>query len=118
MEKKTIQKYSRSLASPFDVAVSYYSALSALNHLSLGEKEIQLVALIATSSMPHKQLREEFTERFKSSRPSVANMIAKLRKKKVLMEDNTINSYAHPDFDSPIQLIVTLKVMTPNGETV
>lgn len=115
MEKKTIQKYSRTLPTAFDVAVSYYSALSALNHMSLGEKEIQLIALIATSNLSQKAVREQFTEEFKSSRASVANMIAKLRKKQILTDEG-VNPYAHPDFSHPIQLIVTLKVT--DGETV
>lgn len=117
METKTIQNFNKKLGSSLKVAEKYYQILATLSNLGLGEKEIQLAAFTAVKgNISSLELRKEFVETHNTTRASLGNMIGKLKKKQVLVEEDgiiKINPYASPNFNEPILLNITL-----NGESI
>jgi hypothetical protein len=88
-EKKTIvQKLKKSEKDPMAIARRYYSILSAINDLSLTEREIQLIAFTAIKgNISYASHREEFCKMYNSSSPTINNIISKLKKMNVFIKD-------------------------------
>lgn len=87
--KITAQKLKKVYPSSIDIAIRYYSILSAINDLHLTEREIQLVAFTALKgNISYSTNREEFCSTYKSSGPTINNMISKLKKTGLLVKDS------------------------------
>lgn len=93
-------------------AERYYSILSILNDLQLTKRELQLIAFTATrGNISYGEYRNEFCSLFKSSSPSINNMISKLKKSNILVKDNNkikVNPRIQLDFNRPLQLEIKL----------
>ena len=84
--KTIVQKLKRQEEDVFQCAQRYYSVLSAINDLYLTEREIQLVAFTAVKgNISYKNIREEFCQKYKSSAPTINNLISKLKKLECLL---------------------------------
>lgn len=99
---------------PLQKAITYYRVISAINDLSLTERDIQLLAYTnrrgTISSITAKQ---EFVRLFDSSIPTVNNMISKLKRKKLLIKsDRKIIVNPRISFDFSQKLVVILTLIT------
>lgn len=114
--KTIVQKLKRQEEDIFQCAQRYYSVLSAINDLSLTEREIQLIAFTAVKgNISYKNIRDEFCEKYKSSAPTINNLISKLKKLGVFVKDGTkvkVNPQIGLNFENNIVLQITI---VPNG---
>lgn len=92
------------------LAERYYSLVSALNQLQLTEREIQLMAFMAMSGA-EKFDRREFCEKYGTTQATVNNMVAKLRKRNILVKSKNaviVNPLISLDFSKDVQLEIRL----------
>lgn len=112
-DKPTIlQKLKHVETDVFKRAQRYYMILSAINDLGLTEREIQLIAFTAVKgNISYSNNRQEFCELYKSSPPTINNLISKLKKLGILVKDGTkikVNSVISLDFERDITLEIKL----------
>jgi predicted HTH transcriptional regulator len=111
-KKTIIQKLRKYEADVYTSAQRYYSVLSAINDLRFTEREIQLIAFTAVKgNISYKNIREEFCEKYKSSAPTINNMISKLKKMGVLVKDGSkvkVNPMITLNFENNIVLEVKI----------
>jgi hypothetical protein len=107
-----VQKLRTQLTDSYLVAEKYYSLLSAVNNLGLTAREIQLIAFTAIKgNISYANIRAEFCEKYKSSPPTINNMISKLKKIGVFIKDGTkvkVNPVIVLNFDRDITLQINL----------
>jgi hypothetical protein len=86
--------------------------LSAVNNLGLTPREIQLIAFTAIKgNISYANIRAEFCEKYKSSPPTINNMISKLKKIGVFVKDGTkvkVNPIIVLNFDKDITLQINV----------
>jgi hypothetical protein len=116
----TLQKLKKVDSNALTVAERYYSILSVINDLELTKRELQLIAFTAMrGNMSYKEYREEFCSMYKSSSPSINNMISKLKKSNILVKDNN-KIKVHPkiqlDFSKPLKLEIFLMTNIPPSQ--
>ena len=123
METTTIQKLAKGTEDSLHLAQKYYALISALNNLSLTEREVQLIAYTAVKgSISFARVREEFCTLYNSSFPTINNMVSKLKKSFILVKHGkqiVVNPVIALDFSKPLVLQITLTVNDKqnNGET-
>ena len=115
--KKTIvQKLKKQEQDVYASAQRYYGVMSAINSLSLTERELQLVAFTAVKgNISYKNIRDEFCEKYKSSAPTINNLISKLKKLGVFVKDGSkvkVNPLISLNFENDIVLEIKI---TSNG---
>ena len=111
--KKTIvQRLKKSSEDSYAVAEKYYSLLSTLNKLQLTEREIQLIAFTAIKgNISYANVRQEFCDKYKSSPPTINNIISKLKKVGIFVKDGTkvkVNPAIILNFENNIVLQISL----------
>lgn len=115
MSKPTIiQKLKKSEEDVYASAQRYYSVLSAVNDLRLTERELQLLAFtVVKGNISYKYIREEFCEKYKSSAPTINNIISKLKRMGVLVKDGSkikVNPVITLNFENDVVLEIKLVV--------
>ena len=113
-KKITVQKLKTAAKDSFAVAERYYTLLSALNNLSLTQREIQLIAFTAVKgNISYANVREEFCSKYDTSNPTINNMISKLKKMGILVKDGSkvkVNPVIVLDFEKEVLMLqITLK---------
>ena len=113
MEPKIIvQKLKKEVYTDIQLAEKYYSILSAINNLSLTEREIQLISFTAIKgNITYANVREEFCKTYNSTSPTINNIISKLKKVGVFVKENgkvKVNPIIVIDFTKDLTLGVTL----------
>ena len=107
-----VQKLRTQLIDSYSVAEKYYSLLSAVNNLGLTAREIQLIAFTAIKgNISYANIRAEFCDKYKSSPPTINNMISKLKKIGVFVKDGTkvkVNPIIVLNFDKDITLQINV----------
>jgi hypothetical protein len=107
-----VQRLKKSLADEYVLAEYYYGLLSALNNLNLTNREIQLVAFAAIKgNISYSNIRSEFCVKYKSSPPTINNIISKLKKMGVFVKDGTkvkVNPLIILDFTKDVVLQISL----------
>lgn len=115
-KKIIVQKLKKAETDVYESAQRYYSILSAVNNLGLTERELQLVAFTAVKgNISYKYIREEFCQKYKSSAPTINNIISKLKKLGVLVKDGSkikVNPVITLDFENDVVLEIKI---TSNG---
>jgi DNA-binding CsgD family transcriptional regulator len=110
--KTTFQRMSYKEPSNFDIAQRYYALLSTLNDLRLTEREIQLVAFTAIhGNISYDVNRKEFCATFKTSPPTINNIISRLKKLNVFIKDSgkiKVNPQILIPFDGNIRMEINL----------
>lgn len=110
-----VQKLRRALDDSFQLAEKYYSILSAINNLHLTPREIQLVAFTAIKgNISYANIRQEFCEMYKTTGPTINNIISKLKKINVLVKDGT-KVKVNPVIILPFDKDVTLEIKLTHG---
>ena len=110
-----VQKLRRALDDSFQLAEKYYSILSAINNLHLTPREIQLVAFTAIKgNISYANIRQEFCEMYKTTGPTINNIISKLKKINVLVKDGT-KVKVNPVIILPFDKDITLEIKLTHG---
>jgi hypothetical protein len=83
-----------------------------VNGLGLTEREVQLIAFTAIKgNISYANVRQEFCEKYKSSPPTINNIISKLKRIGVFVKDGTkvkVNPVIILDFEKDIVLQITV----------
>lgn len=114
--KKTIvQKLKKQEQDVYASAQRYYGVMSAVNSLSLTQRELQLVAFTAVKgNISYKNIREEFCQKYNSSAPTINNLISKLKKLGVFVKEGSkvkVNPIINLNFEND----VVLEIKITNG---
>jgi len=115
VQKKTIiQKLRKEERTPLAIAQRYYAILSAVNDLKLTERELQLIAFTAIKgNISYSTNREEFCKLYRSSSPTINNIISKLKKVGILIKDASkikVNPRILLNFENDIILETKLSI--------
>lgn len=112
-----IQRLKKIVNSDMELAMTYYSILSAINNLHLTEREIQLISFTAIKgNITYANVREEFCKTYNSTSPSINNIISKLKKVGIFIKENgkvKVNPIIAIDFKKGL----TLDIKLVHGET-
>jgi hypothetical protein len=112
MEKTIVQKLKRPEKDNYAVAEKYYSVLSAINNLKLTQREIQLVAFTAIKgNISYANNRDEFCTKYKTTSPTINNIISKLKKIGVFIKDGSkvkVNPVIILPFENDVQLQINI----------
>jgi hypothetical protein len=107
-----VQKLKKEISNNMQLAEKYYSILSAINHLNLTEREIQLVSFTAIKgNITYANVREEFCRTYNSTSPTINNIISKLKKIGIFIKDNgkvKVNPVIVIDFSKDVTLDIKL----------
>jgi len=107
-----LQRISPKTSDEFSKAFAYYELMSAINHLYLTEREIQLIAfMVIKGNMLTLPVKEEFCTRFDSTIATIGNMVTRLKKKNVLIKEKNkirVNPQIVLDFSRIIVLQIKL----------
>ena len=110
--KIIVQRLKKETSTDMDLAMKYYSILSAINNLNLTEREIQLVSFTAIKgNITYANVREEFCKTYNSTSPSINNIISKLKKVGIFIKENgkvKVNPIIVIDFKKNITLEIKL----------
>lgn len=108
------QKIRKGALEPLEQAFRYYSILSSVNELKLTQRELQLVSFATLKgNISYAPYKEEFCELYKSSLPTITNMISRLKKLKVFIKEKgkiKTNPAIALDFEKNIVLQITLEL--------
>jgi hypothetical protein len=100
-----------------ELAMLYYSILSAINSLNLTEREIQLISFTAIKgNITYANVREEFCKTYNTTSPTINNIISKLKKIGIFVKENgkvKVNPIIVIDFKKDLMLDIKLV----HGET-
>lgn len=111
-KKMIVQKLKKAEEDSFKLAQRYYNVLSSVNDLNLTERELQLVAFTAVKgNISYKNIRDEFCEKYKSSPPTINNIISKLKKVGLLVRDGSkikVNPVIALDFEKDVVLEIKI----------
>ena len=110
--KGILQRLRRKENDDISIAEKYYTILSAVNNLNLTTREIQLVAFTAVKgNISYANIRQEFCENYKTTSPTINNIISKLKKIGVLVKDGSkvkVNNMIVLDFTKDLTLEIKL----------
>lgn len=113
-----IQKLKKRETDEYKLAQRYYTILSAVNDLKLTERELQLIAFTAVKgNISYSNNREEFCQLYKSSPPTINNLISKLKKIGVFIKEGSkikVNPVIVLPFDR--QIVLEIKMEGDGGE--
>ena len=112
-EKPIIQRIKLKEGDNLLIAQRYYKLLSAISNTGLTEREVQLMAFTAVrGNISYSTNREEFINTYKSSSPTINNIISKLKKLGLLVKDGTkvkVNPTYLLDFNKDLVLQIQLQ---------
>jgi len=107
-----VQKLKKPVENNYSLAEKYYSVLSAVNNLKLTQREIQLVAFTAIrGNISYANIRQEFCEKYKTTSPTINNIISKLKKIGIFVKDGSkvkVNPLIILPFDKDVTLEIKL----------
>ena len=107
-----VQKLKRDVSTDMELAEKYYSILSAINNLHLTEREIQLIAFTAIKgNITFANVREEFCKTYKSTSPTINNIVSKLKKIGIFIKESgkvKVNPIISIDFKKDLTLDIKL----------
>jgi DNA-binding MarR family transcriptional regulator len=108
-----VQKLKRNVQDDIALAEKYYSILSDVNSLNLTTREIQLIAFTAVrGNITNANVREEFCTKHNTTKPTINNIISKLKKVGVFVKEKNmvkVNPVIVLDFNKDVFLAITLK---------
>jgi hypothetical protein len=114
-----VQRLKKDVSTDIELAIKYYSILSAVNNLHLTEREIQLISFTAIKgNITYANVREEFCRTYNSTSPSINNIISKLKKVGIFIKENgkvKVNPIISIDFTKDLTLEIKLLHETINN---
>lgn len=110
--KIIVQRLKKDIKTNTELAEKYYSILSAINNLSLTQREIQLIAFTAIKgNITYANVREEFCKTYNTTSPTINNIISKLKKIGIFIKENgkvKVNPVIVIDFSKDLTLDIKL----------
>lgn len=110
--KIVVQRLKKEVDSDMQLAMKYYSILSAVNSLNLTERELQLISFTAIKgNITYANVREEFCKTYNSTSPSINNIISKLKRIGIFIKENgkvKVNPVIVIDFKKDLTLDIKL----------
>jgi hypothetical protein len=110
--KLVVQKLRRTVNSPLNKAIKYYTALAIFTDKKITQRQIELVAFMAVrGNITSPAARKEFIELFSSSYQSIENIKSKLTKQKWLVKIDgryKVNPAIQLDFSKNIILQINI----------
>ena len=107
-----VQRLKLDVSTDMELAEKYYSILSAINNLHLTEREIQLIAFTAIKgNITFANVREEFCKTYKSTSPTINNIVSKLKKIGIFIKESVkvkVNPIISIDFKKDLTLDIKL----------
>jgi len=107
-----VQRLKKNVSTDIELAITYYSVLSAINNLHLTEREIQLISFTAIKgNITYANVREEFCKTYNSTSASINNIISKLKKIGIFIKENgkvKVNPIISIDFIKDLNLDIKL----------
>lgn len=107
-----VQRLKKNVQSNLQLAEKYYSILSVINSLHLTEREIQLIAFTAIKgNITYANVREEFCKLYKTTSPTINNIISKLKKIGIFVKEAgkvRVNPVIVIDFNKDLTLDIKL----------
>jgi len=107
-----VQRLKKDVSTDIELAIKYYSILSAINNLHLTEREIQLIAFTAIKgNITYANVREEFCKTYNSTSPTINNIISKLKRMGIFIKENgkvKINPKICIDFKKDLMLNIKI----------
>ena len=107
-----IQKLKKDVSTDMELAMKYYSILSAINSLNLTEREIQLISFTAIKgNITFANVREEFCKTYNSTSPTINNIVSKLKRLGIFIKENgkvKVNPIIVIDFNKNLTLDIQL----------
>ena len=107
-----VQKLKTIVGSSYEMAEKYIAIIAAVNSLHLTEREIQLAAFTAVKgNMSYANVREEFCRLYKTSSPTINNIVSHLKKMGIMIKEGTmikINPALSLGFKSDVVLQIQL----------
>lgn len=117
--KIIVQRLKKDVSTDIELAIKYYSILSAINNLGLTEREIQLISFTAIKgNITYANVREEFCKTYNSTSPSINNIISKLKKIGIFIKESgkvKVNPIIVIDFKKDLTLEIKLVHETINN---
>jgi hypothetical protein len=114
-----VQRLKKDVSTDIELAIKYYSILSAVNNLHLTEREIQLISFTAIKgNITYANVREEFCKTYNSTSPSINNIISKLKKIGIFIKESgkvKVNPIIVIDFKKDLTLEIKLVHETINN---
>lgn len=114
MENTIVQKIRVPVEDIYSKAEKYYEVLSAINGIGLTTREIQLVAFTAISgNLSYANFRKDFCKKYKTTPPTINNIISKLRKIGILIKENgkiKVNPLIVVNFERQLVLQINITV--------
>jgi hypothetical protein len=114
-----VQRLKKDVYTDIELAIKYYSILSAVNNLHLTEREIQLISFTAIKgNITFANVREEFCKTYNSTSPSINNIISKLKKIGIFIKESgkvKVNPIIVIDFKKDLTLEIKLVHETINN---
>jgi hypothetical protein len=110
--KIIVQRLKKDVKTNIELAEKYYTILSAINSLSLTQREIQLIAFTAIKgNITFANVREEFCKTYNTTSPTINNIISKLKKIGIFIKENgkvKVNPVIVIDFKKDLMLDIKL----------
>jgi hypothetical protein len=112
-----IQRLNVSTKDMYDRVQKYFQILSVLNDLGLAKGEINLIAFAAIhGNISDKEVREEFCEKYTTTKATINNIVDKLKKKNILHKDGR-RIFVNPaltklPFEESYALVITINKVT------
>jgi hypothetical protein len=110
--KIIVQRLKKDVKTNIELAEKYYTILSAINSLSLTQREIQLIAFTAIKgNITFANVREEFCKTYNTTSPTINNIISKLKKIGIFIKENgkvKVNPIITIDFNKDLTLDIKL----------
>ena len=107
-----VQRLKKNVSTDIELAITYYSILSAINNLHLTEREIQLISFTAIKgNITYANVREEFCKTYNSTSASINNIISKLKRIGIFIKENgkvKVNPIITIDFTKDLTLDIKL----------
>lgn len=107
-----VQSLKKVVDTDMQLAEKYYNILFTINNLHLTEREIQLVAFTAIKgNITYANVREEFCKTYKSTPPTINNIVSKLKRLGIFIKENgkvKINPKIIIDFKKDLMLNIKL----------
>ena len=107
-----VQSLKKDVKTDIQLAEKYYSVLFTINDLHLTEREIQLIAFTAIKgNITYANVREEFCKTYKSTSPTINNIVSKLKRIGVFIKENgkvKVNPKIIIDFQKDLMLNIKL----------
>jgi predicted HTH transcriptional regulator len=108
-----VQKLKKDVNGQLELAEKYYAILSNINSLNLTTREIQLIAFTAVKgNITNANVREEFCTKYKTTSPTINNIISKLKKVGIFVKDGgkvKVNPVIVVDFSKDVLLAIKLQ---------